>query len=125
MASAPLLFLDNDSLLNVLADGTFKFQTISFEEARAIIDMHGSKDDILRCFGDANLERIVYDYLGLPKRDIVYQDVRRMEKDQDGIIFRLYITESETRPIIKTEYGNEAKKIQNVYIHCELISRIS
>ena len=114
MASTPLLFLDNESLLNVLADGTFKFQTISFEEARAIIDMHMGQNDIVRCFGDAGLERIVYDYLGVPRRNFNYQDVRRMEPDQDGIIFRHYVTESETRPIIKTEYCHQSKKIQNV-----------
>lgn len=123
MASAPLLLLDNSSLLKVLNDGVFKFQTIGFEEAKAIIDMH-STEQIQRCFSNQEIEKIIYDYIGMQKRDYPFKEVERMLPEQDGIIFRLYITESKTRPIIKTEYGNQAKKIQNVYVHCELISRI-
>lgn len=123
MPSTPLLLLDNDSLMKVLNDGTFKFQTVSFEEAKAIIDMH-STEQIVRCFSNADIEKIIYDYLGMQKRDYVYKEISKMLPEQDGIIFRLYVTESATRPIIKTEYGNEAKKIQNVYVHCELISRL-
>lgn len=125
MATYPLLFLDNDALLNVVSNGTFKIQPISFEEARAIIDMHMGKEDIVRCFGDSSLEKIVYDYLGVPKREILYKDIVRMEVEQDGILFRHYITKSKTQPVIKTELGNEAKKIQNVYIHCQLVSRLA
>ncbi len=123
MPSTPLLLLDNDSLMKVLNDGTFKFQTVSFEEAKAIIDMHNT-EHIVRCFSNADIEKIIYEYLGMQKREYVYKEIPKMLPEQDGIIFRLYITESATRPIIKTEYGNEAKKIQNVYVHCELISRL-
>lgn len=124
MASAPLLLMNSESLLHVLSDGVFKFQTIGFEEAKAIIDMH-SVDEIVRCYSDANIEKIVYEYLGIQRRDYPYKEVARMKVEQDAIVFRLYVTESETRPIIKTEYGNEAKKIQNVYVHCEFVMRIS
>ena len=46
-----------------------------------------------------------------------------MELGQDGIIFKMYVTPSETQPIIHVN-GVEAKKIQNVYIYCVHISRI-
>lgn len=124
MASHPLMFLDNDALLKIVGNGTFKIQPISFEEARAIIEMHMGREDVVRCFDDLSLSKIVFEYLGLPKRDFPYTEARRMEVEQDGILFRRYITESVTQPLIKTEYGNEAKKIQNVYIHCELVSRL-
>lgn len=123
MASAPLLLLDNNSLLHVLNSGTFKVQPISFDEARAIVDMH-STSELIRCFSNADIERVVYNYLGIQKREYPYEEVTKMQVEQDGIIFRQYVTESETQPIIKTEFGNEAKKIQNVYVHCELISRL-
>lgn len=125
MAASPLLFLDNDSLLRVLQKGTFKIEPIGFEEARAIIDMHAGPDDIVCCFADHSLQQILYDYLDIPKRNLqIAQNLPTMEIEQDAIIFRRYVTESETRPIIKTEFGNEAKKIQNVYLHCEFLSRI-
>ena len=123
MASAPLLLLDNDSLLALLSDGTFKCQTISFEEAKAIIDMHDTKD-IIRSFSNPDIEKIIYEYLGMQKRAYAYKEPSRMLPEQDGIVFRLYVTESETRPVIKTPFGNEAKKIQNIYVYCELISRL-
>ncbi|HIT79013.1 MAG TPA: hypothetical protein IAC40_01880 [Candidatus Faecivivens stercorigallinarum] len=47
-----------------------------------------------------------------------------MKVNQDGLVFKLYETPSETQPVIITDKGNEAKKIQNVYVYCQLISRI-
>lgn len=41
--------------------------------------------------------------------------IRDMHLGQEGIVFKLYVTPSETQPIIRTDKGNEAKKIQNVY----------
>lgn len=125
MAKQALLLLDDDSLLKVLRKGTFKLQSIGFEEAHAIIDMHTDEDDIFRCFGDSSLQKIVHEYLNVPKRDFPYKEVTQMDVEQDAIIFRLHSTDSATRPIIKMEDGTEAKKTQNVYVYCELISRLA
>ena len=47
-----------------------------------------------------------------------------MHLGQEGIVFKLYATPSETQPIIRTDKGNEAKKIQNIYVYCQLISKV-
>ena len=39
-------------------------------------------------------------------------------------MFKLYVTPSETQPIIQLENGAEAKKIQNIYIYCQYITRV-
>lgn len=121
----PLLLLDGKALMQVLANGTFKVQSITFEEARAIIDMHMGRDDIISCYDNLSLDKVVHEYVGVPKRDFPYRAATGMEEGQDAIVFRQHITESVTRPIVKTSYGNEAKKIQNVYIYCELVSRLA
>ena len=61
---------------------------------------------------------------GTFKRDFQYKRIRDMHLGQEGIVFKLYVTPSETQPIIRTDKGNEAKKIQNVYVYCQLISRV-
>ena len=43
----PLLLLDNSSM-HVVGVGNYKVQAISFEDAKAIIDMF-DEEDILRC----------------------------------------------------------------------------
>lgn len=45
-----------------------------------------------------------------------------MRPNQDAIVFKLYVTPSETQPIIEVE-GVEAKKIQNVYVYCQFVNR--
>ena len=46
----PLLLLDN-STMYVIGAGDYHSTNLSFEEAKAIIDMY-STEDILRCFTD-------------------------------------------------------------------------
>ena len=47
-----------------------------------------------------------------------------MRVGQDAIAFKLYITPSETQPIIETPIGSQAKKIQNIYVTCLFITRV-
>ena len=54
-------------------------------------------------------------------RNFNYAPVENMAVDQDAIAFRLYVTPSETQPSIRTEYGNEATKVQNLYVYLSLI----
>ena len=115
MSSNPLLLLDNNT--------TFKCTDVTFEEAKAIIELH-PQEDILKCFSNLDIEEIIFDYLGIKKRDFQYKRIRDMHLGQEGIVFKLYVTPSETQPIIRTDKGNEAKKIQNVYVYCQLISRV-
>ena len=35
-----------------------------------------------------------------------------------------YVAPSETQPVIHTDDGVEAKKIQNIYVYCQYLSRI-
>ena len=123
MSSIPLLFLDNNTMMTVVNHGTFKCTDVTFEEAKAIIELH-PQEDILKCFSNLDIEEIIFDYLGIKKRDFQYKRIRDMHLGQEGIVFKLYVTPSETQPIIRTDKGNEAKKIQNVYVYCQLISRV-
>ena len=97
--SKPLLLLDNASMLALLHQGCFRLQEISFEEVKAILEM----DVAIRNFN--------------------YAPVENMAVDQDAIAFRLYVTPSETQPSIRTEYGNEATKVQNLYVYCQFLTR--
>ena len=51
--------------------------------------------------------------------------IRNMRPGQDALVFKLYVTRSETQPVIQADDGVEAKKIQNVYVYCQYLSRIS
>ena len=118
----PLLLLDNSNMMSILNQGEFKCTNLSFAEAKAILEMH-DESDILRCFTDNNIEEIIFNYLGIAKRDFAYKHIRNMRVGQDAIVFKLYITPSETQPIIQADEHVEAKKIQNVYVYCMLVSR--
>lgn len=39
----PLLLLDNSSMMTALNDGEYKYENLTFDAARAIIDMHEEK----------------------------------------------------------------------------------
>ena len=44
---------------------------------------------------------------------------------QDAIAVKRYITPSETQPEVEATDGVLAKKIQNVYVYCQYITRVS
>ena len=120
--ATPLLLLDNASM-SVINEGEFKCTNLTFEEAKAIIEMH-QDSDILRCFSNNQIEDIIFNYLGIEKKEFLYKPIRNMRVSQDAIIFKLYITPSETQPVIEADFGVLAKKIQNIYVYCQLISRL-
>ncbi len=66
----------------------------------------------------------MYDYLGIAKRNFMYKHIRNMRPGQDAIVFKLYTTPSEVQPIIHVD-NVEAKKIQNVYVYCQYLTRLS
>ena len=119
----PLLLLDNTSMMSVMNKGVFRCTDVTFEEAKAIMEVH-KQEDILQCFSNLDLEAVIYDYLRIEKREFTHKRVRDMRVGQDGLVFKLYTIRSETQPVIITDKGNEAKKIQNVYVYCQLVSRI-
>lgn len=121
--SLPLLLLDNSSMMSVLNEGEFSCHNLSFEEAKHILEIH-DEADVLQCFSNLDIENIIYNYLGISKRDITYKHIRNMRPGQDAIVFKLYVTPSETQPVIQADDGVEAKKIQNIYVYCQYISRI-
>lgn len=118
----PLLLLDNSNMNTLFNEGEFKCTNMSFEEAREIIGIYDKKDIIL-CISHQDTYNIIFNYLGIPKKDYEYKNIRSMEVGQDGVIFKMYVTPSETQPIIHAN-GVDAKKIQNVYVYCVHISRI-
>ena len=118
----PLLLLDNSSMMSVLNEGEYSCYNLTFEEARHILEVHDEKD-ILRCFNNTDIETIIFEYLGIRKRNFTYKHIRNMRPQQDAIVFKLYITPSETQPELVTEDGVEVKKIQNVYVYCQHLTR--
>ena len=119
----PLLLVDNQNVMTILNDGEFKCTSLTFEEAKAIVDMH-DEDDVIKVFTGRNLEEIVFKYLNVEERNIEYKEVKDMRVGQDAIAFKIYLTTSETQPITLTPTGAQAKKIQNIYVACQLISRL-
>lgn len=124
MKSLPLLLLDNSSMMSVLNEGEFKCHNLTFEDAKHILEIH-DEDDVLRCFSNQDIETVIYDYLGITKRNFVYKHIRNMRPGQDAIVFKLYVTPSETQPVIQADDGVEAKKIQNIYVYCQYLTRLS
>ncbi len=120
----PLLLLDNSSMMSVLNEGEFKCSNLSFEDAKHLVDIY-DEADILRCFSNQDIETIIFDHLGAAKRNFQYKRIRNMRPGQDAIVFKLYVTPSETQPIIQADDGVEAKKIQNVYVYCQYLTRLS
>ncbi len=118
----PLLLLDNSNMNTLFNEGEYKCTNMTFEEAREIIGMY-EKDEIILCFTHPDTYDVIFNYIGIPKKDYVNKTIRNMRVNQDGIIFKLYTTPSETQPIIHVN-GVEAKKIQNIYVYCVHITRI-
>ncbi len=120
----PLLLLDNSSMSIAVNEGEFKSEMMSFEETKAIIEMYEAKD-IIRCFTGDLLENIVYKRLGIQGQKFEYKKITDMRVGQHAIVFKVYITPSETQPVIETKYDSEAMKIQNVYIYCQHIVKMA
>ena len=59
-----------------------------------------------------------------PISNFHYLPVGELAPGQDAIAFRFYVTPSETQPSIQTVYGNEATKLQNLYVYCQFITRL-
>ncbi len=118
----PLLLLDNSSMMSVLNEGTFKCYNITLAEAKVILDAY-DEDEILRCFSDQGIETVMFDYLDIARKNLTYKRIRNMRPEQTAIVFKLYTTPSETQPVIQADDGVEAKKIQNVYVYCQCITR--
>lgn len=119
----PLLLLDNSSMMSVLNEGQFKCYNITFEEAKHILEVH-EEGDFLKCFSDPDIESVIFDHLGVTKRNFTYKRIRNMRPNQNAIVFKLYRTPSESQPIIQADDGVEAKKIQNVYVYCQHLIRM-
>lgn len=119
----PLLLLDNSSMMSVLNEGLFKCHNLTFDEAKVLLDAY-HEDEILRCFSDSGIETIIFDYLGVERKQLNYKRIRNMRPGQDAIVFKLYVMPSETQPIIQADDGVEAKKVQNVYVYCQYITRL-
>ncbi len=120
----PLLLLDNAAMSTVINEGEFKSEMMSFEETKAIIEMYTEKD-IIRCFTGDLLEEIIFKYLDIQGQQFEYKKVSDMRAGQHAIVFKVYITQSETQPVIKTKYDSEAKKIQNVYVYCQHLVKMA
>lgn len=120
--SLPLLLLDNSAAMTVFDEGEFKCYNLSLDEAKHILEVH-DETDVLRCFSNADIENVMYEHLGISKRNFEYKRIRSMRPGQDAIVFKLYITPSETQPIVKVD-GVEAKKIQNIYVYCQYLMRM-
>lgn len=123
MENDSLLLLDNSTLAYILGNGDYRFSNIKFEEAKAIMDMKGGADTV-KVFSDPELERIMFEYLGIEEQEFAYAPVKKMSVGQDALAFKLYITPSGTQPIVLGESGQQAKKIKNVYIYCQHIVRL-
>ena len=119
----PLLLVDNRNFMSLLNDGQFISHNITFDEARGIIETF-EDTEILRCYDGSDLDEIILEYVGIDCSNFKYKRIRTMRPGQDAMAFKLYATPSATQPIIETPEGAQARKIKNIYVYCQLISRI-
>ena len=119
----PLLLLDNSSMMTVIGEGEFASHRMSFDETRAVLETF-DEDDVRICFTNSDIVNIIFPYIGLENKSYRFKEARHMHVGQEALVFKLYVTPSETQPIIQLENGAEAKKIQNIYIYCQYITRV-
>ena len=119
----PLLLLDNSSMMTVIGEGEFASHRMSFEETRAVLETF-DEDDVRICFTNSDIVNIIFPYIGLESKNYRFKEARHMHVGQEALVFKLYVTPSETQPIIQLDNGAEAKKIQNIYIYCQYITRV-
>lgn len=117
-----LYLLDEETLVQVLKEGEFRFSNLTFDETKALVTLHATSD-IAKCFSNSYIENIIYEHIGIDRNRFPYQPIDELQVGEDAIVFKVYITPSATQPIVKTEHGNEAKKIQNIYVYCQLVTR--
>lgn len=118
-----LLIFDNDAMCAV-GNGTYKIDAISIEEAKAIIEVFEDVG-VCCCYSDRTIDRVLTDYLHIDIKKFEYGEIFHMEPGQSAIVFKRYITPSETQPVIIADNGVEAKKIQNIYVYCEYINKLT
>lgn len=119
----PLLLLDNSHVMTVLGEGEFTCHRMSFDETRAVLDMF-EEEDVRICFTNSDIQNVIFGYLGIAKKEYKFKDVHHMKVGQEALVFKLHVTPSETQPIIHFEDGWEAKKIQNIYVYCQYLTRV-
>ncbi len=119
----PLLLVDNENILNIINEGEFKVFNMTFDEVHAMLDTY-PVDAVATCFSSFDLEEIVFNYIGAERKDYLKLCMTNLQVDQYAIAFKLYRTPSESQPVITTPSGGQAKKIQNVYVYCQLITRV-
>ncbi len=120
----PLLLLDNSNAVSLLNEGEFKCNNLTFDEAKHLLEIY-DPEDVLKCFTNTDIDTIIFDYLGVEKRDYQYKHIRNMRPGQDAIVFKLYVTPSKTQPVIQADDGVEAKKIYNTYVYCQHLTRLA
>ncbi|MBQ5326885.1 MAG: hypothetical protein J6K80_06745 [Oscillospiraceae bacterium] len=118
----PLLLVDDNNILSIINEGEFKCYNLTFDEVHAMLDTY-PEDAVAKCFSSFELEEIVFDYIGAERKNYLQLCMTNLQVDQYAIAFKLYRTPSETQPEVLTINGAHAKKIQNVYVYCQLITR--
>jgi hypothetical protein len=121
--AAPLLLLDDSSMTGVLGEGDFSCHNMTFEATRAVLDTFG-EGEVRKGFVNTHIEHIIFGYLGIEQKNYRFQEVTHMAVGQEALVFKLYVTPSETQPIIRSQDGTEAKKIQNIYVYCQYLTRV-
>ena len=104
----PLLLLDN-STMYVIGAGDYHSTNLTFEEAKAIIDMYHT-EDILRCFTDRATEGVLHQCVGIEPRDFVYKPIRKMRVAPDAIAVKLHTPPPETPPEVQATAAETAQK---------------
>ena len=118
----PLLLVDDNNILSIINEGEFKCYNLTFDEVHAMLDTY-PEDAVAKCFSSFELEEIVFDYIGAERKNYLQLCMTNLQVDQYAIAFKLYRTPSETQPEVLTINVAHAKKIQNVYVYCQLITR--
>lgn len=121
--SKPLLLLDNSRMMTVMGEGEFSCRRMTFDETRAVLDMF-DEEDVRVCFNNSDITNIIFGYLGIENKHYKFKEAHHISVGQEALVFKLYVTPSETQPIVHFEDGAEAKKIQNIYVYVQYLTRV-
>ena len=68
-------------MMSVLNQGEFKCSNMTFEETKAVLEMY-DEDDILLCFTNNDIKHIIFNYLGIERKEYTYKHIRNMRVGQ-------------------------------------------
>ena len=110
----PLLLLDATNL-HIIGGGTYKFEHISFDEVKDLIEIFSEINDVAKCYSDNMIDVLLQERVSPGCFDMPHIEVQEIKLTQNAIVFKK-----------SSAVGNPCfKTAENSSYTCEIITRIA